>query len=340
MRALRLVAMATVVVAVGWMTLAQAGAASSLKSRMLALSELPTGWTVTHGGAGGVASNSCLSAFHKASRHGKRATVSYANGTTTFLEEGLATGPGELGRLHVLNRALKRCHGVTLAGHGKKLHLSISRMSFPKVSRTSVAVSMRTKVTKVTIGFDIVTFRADKYEGFLGYGGLGNPDVTTVVTFVKEAVAKAKGKTTTSPPATKTPGVTQSVTSQTGVAYSVQLVQVTDPASPATPTVTTPGAGDRFVAAEFTIADTGSKPLSDDANSDVTVVGSNNQTYRAGFATISGCTNFNSGSFALQPGESVTGCVVFTVPNGVSVAKVEWSPSGGFTSHFVEWSVP
>lgn len=97
---------------------------------------------------------------------------------------------------------------------------------------------------------------------------------------------------------------------------------------------------DRFVGAEFTITDKGSKPLSDDANSDASVVGSNNQSYSSGFANISGCTNFNSGSFALQPGQSATGCVSFTVPTGVAVTKVEWSPSGGFTSSFVQWAVP
>ena len=146
--------------------------------------------------------------------------------------------------------------------------------------------------------------------------------------------------TTTSPP---TPsggyiGSSFTVTSFSGK-YSVRLVQLIDPASGATPTFTTPTAEDRFVAAVFTVTNTGFSQISDDANSDASVIGTNRQDYSAGFNSVAGCTNFNSGEFQLVPGGSETGCVVFTVPIGVSVAKVQWSPTGGFGTTFVQWSV-
>ena len=57
------------------------------------------------------------------------------------------------------------------------------------------------------------------------------------------------------------------------------------------------------------------------------------------FSTVAGCTDFNSGQYQLTPGQSSTGCVVFQVPTGVSVKKIEWSPSGGLLSDFGTWNV-
>lgn len=340
-RALKLVASACLAAVWICMGVTNAGAARpTVRSRLLTVADLPTGWTITHTSGGSALRNPCLSTFRKPLRHTQRASVSFVDGTTTFLGEDLATGRGELARLHTLNRALNRCHGATVSEHGKTLHLSVDKMSFPKVSRTSLAVTMRAHMTGFSVGFDVVTFRAGGYEGLLAYGTIGSPSATTALGFVKNAIAKALGKSAPkrSAPAPASVGATQSVTSETGIPYAIQLVQIEDPASPATPTFTTPGTGDRFVATEFTITDKGAKPLSDDANSDTTLVGSNDQSYRPGFASIAGCTNFNSGEFTLQPGQSATGCVSFTVPTGVSVTKVEWSPSGGFTSSFVEWT--
>lgn len=156
--------------------------------------------------------------------------------------------------------------------------------------------------------------------------------------------------TTTSPSATTTPETTAAAPStpqvgsalafqdSNGDSYSVRLVQVIDPAQGADQFMT-PDPGDRFVAAVFKITDTGNAATSDDANNNASVVGSNDQSYSSGVDTVSECTNFNSGLYQLDPGSSLTGCVVFQIPTGVNVSKVEWSPSGGFGSSFGEWSV-
>ena len=52
------------------------------------------------------------------------------------------------------------------------------------------------------------------------------------------------------------------------------------------------------------------------------------------------CSGFSHGSFALGAGESVNGCVVFVIPAGVTVAKVQWTPDSGFGTSFGEWLVP
>ena len=134
------------------------------------------------------------------------------------------------------------------------------------------------------------------------------------------------------------PSSTLAFRDDNGVKYSVTLVNVIDPARGADQ-FTTPQSGYRFVATLFRITDTGNGATSDDANSDATVIGSNDQTYSADFNDVAECTNFNSGSYQLDPGQSATGCVVFQVPNGVGVKRVDWSPSGGFGASFGEWNI-
>jgi len=131
--------------------------------------------------------------------------VTFKNNRTTLLNEQLATGKGEVARLHLLDRALRTCHGATLTDKGKKIHLSIGQMSFPKISRTSAAFSLTASVTGFELGFDVVSFRAGRYVGAIFYGGLGSPNVTMVVAFAREAVAKAEGKHVSLPSTPLTP---------------------------------------------------------------------------------------------------------------------------------------
>jgi hypothetical protein len=113
-----------------------------------------------------------------------------------------------------------------------------------------------------------------------------------------------------------------------GDAYSVALVRVIDPAKGADQ-YTTANPGERFVAAVFTIANAGSASTTDDANTNATVLGSNAVSYSADFDPVAECTNFNGGTYQLGRGQSLTGCVVFQLPAGVKVARVQWSPNGG-----------
>lgn len=197
----KVLALLTVAIAL-WLAATPVGAAS-LKSRLLSVTDLPTGWSQTHtsGSGGGVTSSHCFSPLKNPVKHGKTAKVAFKSTTTTILLESLATGKGEVARLRLLNRYLRGCHGLTLTSHGKTVHFSVGRMSFPKVSRTSNTFSMMASVTGFQLGFDVVTFRAGRLVGAIMFGGLGTPSISTVVSFAREAVAKAEGKHV-SPPAT------------------------------------------------------------------------------------------------------------------------------------------
>lgn len=120
---------------------------------------------------------------------------------------------------------------------------------------------------------------------------------------------------------------------------SIMVVKVIDPAQ-GSDQYTTPDAGKRFVGVEVTINNTGKAALSDDANSTVSVVGSDSQDYTADFSAISGCTNFNSGQYNIASGQSQTGCVTFQIPNAVTVAKVQFTDNAGMGSNTAQWLVP
>ena len=123
-------------------------------------------------------------------------------------------------------------------------------------------------------------------------------------------------------------GTTFTATDIDGNKMKVTLIKVIDPAQ-GSDEFTTPDNGKRFAAAEFRLTGL-SGHMSDDANGDATLVGSNHQTYSADFDDIKGCTNFNSGEFSVTPGEQSVGCVVYQVPKHVKVAQIQWDASGGY----------
>jgi len=108
---------------------------------------------------------------------------------------------------------------------------------------------------------------------------------------------------------------------------SFTLLRVIDPAAGASQ-YTTPNAGFRFVGLKFAIKNNGSAGISDNANSDAVIIGTDDQSYTADFNAIAGCTNFNYGDYKLFSGDRVVGCVTFQIPNRVRVFKVEYTPTG------------
>ena len=162
------------------------------------------------------------------------------------------------------------------------------------------------------------------------------PTVTTTATTASTSKTSSSSKAS-STAATAHVGATVDVGGSKGLA--VTLNQVIDPASGADQ-YTTADAGNRFVAVDVKIVNNGTAAFSDDANSDVTLIGTDNQSYTADFDSVSECTNFNSGQYTLAPGESSTGCVVFQVPDGVNTAKVQFQTQSGLSQSTGEWLVP
>lgn len=131
-------------------------------------------------------------------------------------------------------------------------------------------------------------------------------------------------------------GATQTLHDFYGDAFSVAVSQVVDPATAASGSGL-PDAGYRFVAVELNIVNTSDQEVSNDANSAITVTGSDGKTYAADFGEVSQCTNFSSGFFDLPAGDSTSGCVIFQLPTSVTVQTISFSLAPGYLDT-AEWS--
>ncbi len=120
---------------------------------------------------------------------------------------------------------------------------------------------------------------------------------------------------------------------------AVTLLQVVDPAT-ASNAYQTPEAGKRLVGIELQIQNAGQKTVDQNANNNLAIIGSDNQTYNAVFAPIAEGTNFDSGAYTLSPSKSATGWVTIALPLGVNVAEVQFKPNSGFYGGMAEWIVP
>jgi hypothetical protein len=160
---------------------------------------------------------------------------------------------------------------------------------------------------------------------------------------VSNKPAQQTGSTATGASPAKAPAsvahVGSAITVSTGnTKADVTLLAVTDPAQGADQ-YTNPDSGKRFVATQVKIANGGTGTLLEDANNDLSIIGSDNQTYTPAFDNLAGCTNFNNGSYTLAAGETTTGCVAFQVPTGVTTSKVRFELVG-FGGVQGEWLVP
>jgi cytoskeletal protein RodZ len=137
-------------------------------------------------------------------------------------------------------------------------------------------------------------------------------------------------------PSTAKVGDTINIGGSKGLAVTLQ--QIIDPAQGADQ-YTTPDAGKRFVAVDVKIVNNGTASYQDDANSNITLIGSDNQSYTFDANNVSECTNFNEGQYTLAAGESATGCVVFQMPDGINTAKIQFQTQNGLSSSTGEWTV-
>jgi hypothetical protein len=110
-----------------------------------------------------------------------------------------------------------------------------------------------------------------------------------------------------------------------GAKAAVTLLKVVDPARATGQFITQPS-GSRFVGPEFRLISQGSGLFPGaDSVLDVTVKGSNSASYKsetsvAYLSNIVGCKNLGNQKAALARGQTLTGCVVFTIPDGVKVS--------------------
>jgi hypothetical protein len=135
----------------------------------------------------------------------------------------------------------------------------------------------------------------------------------------------------TSSPSPSPLGTAETVHDFYGDPLAVSVTQIIDPATAGAGSGL-PDSGDRFVAVQLTVDNTSNQEVDGDANDALSVTGSDGQTYKADFASVSECTNFYSGAgiIDLKAGSSASGCVTFELPTSVTVQGVSFSLSSGY----------
>jgi hypothetical protein len=187
--------------------------------------------------------------------------------------------------------------------------------------------------------------------GLLATAGCGASTVTKTVTAPTSAAAAAvpgpAPATATAPPPSPSPvtsgpiGTAFTVTTQddngNNVSYTVTAVTV-DQHAELGPYETLNNNADHMAAVKFTITGVTGQ-VSDDANSDAVAVGSDTTEYQPSFNNVTDGGNFNSGTFAVAPGETVSGWVSFEVPPGKTIASVQWAPGSSLSGTHATWTV-
>jgi hypothetical protein len=128
---------------------------------------------------------------------------------------------------------------------------------------------------------------------------------------------------------------TADVVNFSGNPLAVTMTQIVDPAIGVSGD--TPNSGYRFVAVEMTLQNEGNATITDDANVDVTVIGTDSQAYTADFDSVTECTNFSFGDYTLLAGNSESGCVVYQLPTAVNVKAIQFA-FGGNNADTAQWS--
>lgn len=117
-------------------------------------------------------------------------------------------------------------------------------------------------------------------------------------------------------------------------------VTLTEVISPATVPNGWGEAGRTYVATKLRIENAGTTTIVGNGNSDVSIIGSDGQTYRADFAKVTECRDFTNGWFVIASGATDAGCIVFALPTGVGAEKVRYAPSSGISQDVGEWLNP
>ena len=148
------------------------------------------------------------------------------------------------------------------------------------------------------------------------------------------------GTTTTTQPAQEPIGTSASITDNGAPDYDVTVTQFVDPAQPADTFVTPDNAGDRFVAAAFTIKSTGTTVVSDDIYNDAKLYDSSGQGFEGNFEAPTNGPTFPSGEIDAAPGGTASGWVMYEVPGSATGFTLTFTPSSGFaTQAATTWSV-
>ncbi len=198
-RAVALVLFLGVLVAVFVSGCGGSSTASRLQSRLLSLADLPAGWSggAVSTSAAKVTDTPCLAHVAKNSRGWSYQTATFVEGKSIpSLGEVLATGAQVEQVWDRFGRALASCRSAALQFGHTKVEATVRRLAFPRLGRISSAYAWAFSLAGIRLGFDLVLFQTNRYDGYLSFADLGQPATATVEAFARAALAKAQSGAT------------------------------------------------------------------------------------------------------------------------------------------------
>ncbi|MER7707030.1 DUF4352 domain-containing protein [Kitasatospora sp. NPDC097605] len=126
-------------------------------------------------------------------------------------------------------------------------------------------------------------------------------------------------------------------TLEKGNTADVTALKVVDPAE-STNEYLTAAAGKHYVAVQFQIKATGSKAYSEMPSSSAKVIDDQGQAYGPTFADTKAGPSFQTPT-NIAAGDTGKGFVVFEVPNGTKLDKVQFSLDNGFADQVGQWKI-
>lgn len=170
---------------------------AQLKAKALALSDLPSGWSIYPPSGTSAEQQGCLSGLKAGSHRGEiRFEDYFVKGNGLYLSEELGTGRVSSNRFNHYLHTLSTCRRSTAVADGTRATITVSPMSFPSVGRWSTAFSVEIDVQGVSLDADLVLFKVGQIDAQILYGDLGRPNITQVEAIVTNAENKIEGKAT------------------------------------------------------------------------------------------------------------------------------------------------
>ncbi|WP_432147943.1 DUF4352 domain-containing protein [Streptomyces sp. bgisy029] len=122
-----------------------------------------------------------------------------------------------------------------------------------------------------------------------------------------------------------------------GEQVDATLKELVDPAQPKDEFFT-PEDGNRWIAAQFELTNTGSKPYADSPSNGAQVADADGQRFQATFADTKAGPSMTSDA-KVPPGEKVLGWITFEVPKASKVVTVQFGLNSGFAEQTGQWEV-
>jgi hypothetical protein len=122
-----------------------------------------------------------------------------------------------------------------------------------------------------------------------------------------------------------------------GLKVTVTVNKLVNPATPEQDFMK-PKAGNKFVAVELTLQNAGQAVYSDSPTNGAMLIDGDGQQYRSTIYDVKEGQSFG-GSATINAGDSRKGVIVFEVPEGAKLAKLQFALNSGFAQQKGEWTL-